>query len=86
MISAPAGTKLVRRFWTNNRILRYQRLNTHMFTDTMESKITSKWQNKYAQVFVVPPAWVQAYPMRRKSEAHILVTAQIWSAYQDDHG
>jgi hypothetical protein len=52
----------------------------------MESKITSKWQNKYAQVFVVPPAWVQAYPMRRKSEAHILVTAQIWSAYQDDHG
>jgi hypothetical protein len=36
----------------------------------MESKITSKPQNKYAQVFVVPPVWVEAYPMRRKSEAH----------------
>jgi hypothetical protein len=72
MIRAPAGTKLVRRFRTNDRMLRYWRLvNTHMFTDTMESKITSKWQNKYAQVFVVvPPAWVEAYPMRRKSQAH----------------
>jgi hypothetical protein len=42
MIRAPAGTKLVRRFLTNDRMLRYRRLNTHMFTDTMESKITSK--------------------------------------------
>jgi hypothetical protein len=70
MIRAPAGTKLVRRFRTNDRMLRYRRLNMHMFTDTMESKITLKRQNKYAQVFVVPPAWVEAFPMRRKSEAH----------------
>jgi hypothetical protein len=42
MIRAPTGTKLVRRFRTNDRMLRYRRLNTHMFTDTMESKITSK--------------------------------------------
>jgi hypothetical protein len=47
------SAKLVRRFRTNDRMLRYWRLNTHM-----ESKITSKLQNKYA------------YPMRRKSEAH----------------
>jgi hypothetical protein len=41
-----------------------------MFTDTIESKITSKWQNKYAQVFVVLPAWVEAYRIRRMAEAH----------------
>jgi hypothetical protein len=63
MIRALAGTKLVRRFWTNDQMLRYWRLKTHMFTDTMESKITSKWQNKYMQVFVVPLAWFEAYPL-----------------------
>jgi hypothetical protein len=40
MIRAPAGTKLVSRFQTNDWMLRYRRLYTHMFTDTMESKIT----------------------------------------------
>jgi hypothetical protein len=71
MIRAPDGTKLlVRRFRTNDRMNHYRRLNTHMFTDTMESKITSTQQNKYAQVFVVPPAWAEAYQMQRKAEAH----------------
>jgi hypothetical protein len=70
MIRAPAGTKLVRRFRTNDQMLCYPRLNTHIFIDTMESKITSKQQNKYAKVFVVPPAWFEAYPMSRKSKAH----------------
>jgi hypothetical protein len=41
-----------------------------MFTDTMEAGTLSKRQNKYAQVFVVPPNWTKVYTMRTKGEAH----------------
>ena len=61
---------LTRRFRTNDRMLRYNRLNTNMFTDTLESGTLSKRQNKYAQVFCVPPHWTKAYAMPKKSDAH----------------
>ena len=61
---------LTRRFKTNDRMLRYNRLNCTMFTDTLQSSVLSRRQNKYAQVYCVPPNWTKAYAMSAKSEAH----------------
>ena len=61
---------LTRRFKTNDRMLRYNRLNTTMFTDTAEAGTLSRRQNKYVQVYVVPPNWTKAYAMRTKGDAH----------------
>jgi hypothetical protein len=63
-------TTITRRFKTNDRMLRYNRLNTNMFTDTIESGTMSRKQNKFAQVFVIPPNWTKLYSMRTKGEAH----------------
>ena len=62
---------LSRRFRTNDRQLRYRRLSHDMFTDTLESKVTS-WhrKNRYAQVFATRFGWVRVFPMRTKSAAH----------------
>ena len=61
---------LTQRFKTNDRMLRYNRLNTNMFTDTLESGTLSRRQNKYAQVFVIPPNWTKVFPMKTKGDAH----------------
>jgi hypothetical protein len=61
---------LTRRFRTNDRMLRYQRLRTTMFTDTLEAGTLSRRQNRYAQVFVIPPNWTKVYSMKNKSDAH----------------
>ena len=62
---------LSRRFRTNDRQLRYRRLSHYMFTDTLESRVTSWFcQNKYAQVFATRFGWVRVYPMKKKSDAH----------------
>ena len=70
---------LSRRFKTNDRQLRYRRLPHNVFTDTMQSSVTS-WhrRNKYAQIFCTRFGWSRAYPMRLKSEAHegLLLMAQ----------
>jgi hypothetical protein len=44
---------LTKRYNTNARQLRYRRLPVTMFTDTMYSTITSRQQNKAAQIFVL---------------------------------
>ena len=55
----------------NDRQLRYRRLSHYMFTDTLESRVTSWFcQNKYAQVFATRFGWVRVYPMKKKSDAH----------------
>jgi hypothetical protein len=41
-----------------------------MFTDTLEAGVMSKRQNKFAQVFVVPPNWTKVYAMKTKGDAH----------------
>jgi hypothetical protein len=65
---------LIRRFKTNDRMLRYNRLALTMFTDTLKADSESYRQNKYAQVFAVPPAWIRAYAMPKKSDAHEAVS------------
>ncbi|KAG7369935.1 hypothetical protein IV203_027685 [Nitzschia inconspicua] len=61
---------MVQRFKTNDRMFRYNWLTSNMFTDTLESGLKSVQQNKYAQIFVVPPNWTKAYAMKRKGDAH----------------
>jgi hypothetical protein len=63
-------TVLTRRFKTNDRMLRYNRLDAKMFTDTLEAGTLSRRQNKYAQAYVIPPNWTKAYSMRKKNDAH----------------
>jgi len=62
---------LSRRFQTNDRQLRYQRLSCEVFTDTMQASTVS-WQrqNKFAQVFTTQFGWTRAFPMKKKSDAH----------------
>ena len=61
---------LSRRFRTNDRQLRYRRLRTDLYSDTLESSTTSKRGNKYAQVFGTNFGWARAFPMPKKSDAH----------------
>jgi hypothetical protein len=62
---------LSRRFRTNDRMLRYRRIQHNMFTDTLQAKSES-WmrKNNYAQVFRTKFGWTRVYPMRKKSDAH----------------
>jgi hypothetical protein len=68
---------LIRRFKTNDRMLRYNRLALTMFTDTLKADSESYRQNRYAQVFAVPPAWIGAYAMSKKSDAHEAVSDRL---------
>jgi hypothetical protein len=61
---------LSRRFRTNDRQLRYRRLRSDVFTDTLITNVISKRMNRYAQVFVTSYGWCRVFPMRKKSDAH----------------
>ena len=47
-ITMKVDSKLTRRFRSNDRQLRYKRLNTVIFTDTMKSIVKTKSKNEYA--------------------------------------
>ena len=61
---------LSRRFRTNDRQLRYRRLRSDIFGDTLIANSKSRRGNKYAQVFGTSYGWSRVFPMRLKSEAH----------------
>ena len=62
--------ELSRRFSTNDRMLRYKRINSRFFTDTffVTSKAVSSRGNKCAQIFVSDMGYVAIYPMKSKGE------------------
>jgi len=70
VIRSVAHPSLSRRFRSNDRQLRYRRINAEMFTDTGEANIISKRGNKYTQFFSLPYGWVRAFSMPKKSSAH----------------
>jgi hypothetical protein len=41
-----------------------------MFTNTLESAVTSKKGNKYAQVFGMPNGWTHIFRMKKLSQVH----------------
>ena len=54
----------------NDRHLRYCRLATDIYADTLVSKHKSKCGNLYAQVFATKFGWCRVFLMQRKSDAH----------------
>lgn len=62
---------LSRRYRSNDRQLRYRRLNLTLFTDTMKASVkAAHGLFKYAQVFCARNGWIRAYPMKTKGQAH----------------
>jgi len=66
---------LTRRFPTNDRMLRYDRLPHTVFTDTMKAGITSKSGNLHAQAYCTSYSWSRMHPMALKSQAHETLSA-----------
>ena len=65
-----ADNTLSRNFSTNDRMLRYRRINSTFYTDTMfaTSKAKSTRGNKCCQVFVSDKGFVAVYPMKTPSQ------------------
>ena len=69
-IRSSANPSIARRFRTNDRQLRYNRLNTDLFTDTMFSTVKSSRGNTCGQVYSNDLEWTRFFPMTSKSMAH----------------
>ena len=64
-----AENSLSRNFSTNDRMLRYRRIQSCFYTDTMFSlKVKSTRGNKCCQVFVSDRSFVAVYPMKSQEE------------------
>ena len=59
---------LDRRFKTNDKMLRYSRLNTNMYTDTMFASKTSLRGNTCGQVYTNDIDFTRFYPMKDRKE------------------
>jgi hypothetical protein len=76
LVTTQRGTRTVAypsmdaRFRTNDRQLRYRRLKTALYTDTMFASTVSTRGNTCAQIFVNDLEWVRSFPMARKGDAH----------------
>ena len=66
-----------RNFSTNDRMLRYKRINTHFFTDTFQAKMkcTSLRGYQYCQLFVSDKGFIFVVFMRKKSEFPLALKA-----------
>ena len=65
----PEENSMSRNFSTNDRMLRYRRLNSVFFTDALvATSCKSTRGNKYAQVFVSDKGFVAVYPMKSQNE------------------
>jgi hypothetical protein len=59
------------RFRTNDRqLLRYRRLSTALYTDTMFASVASRRGSTCAQIFVNHLEWCRAYLLKTKGNAH----------------
>ena len=61
---------IMRRFPTNDRMLRYSRLPHPLFTDTLLAVTASQRGHKLAQVFATSYGWSRTIPMTKKSDTH----------------
>ena len=65
-----ANPAISRRYKTNDRMLRYNRIPHVVFTDTLKASVKSKRQNTHAQMYCTDFGWTRAYPIRKEAEAH----------------
>ena len=66
-----ADNDLSRHFSTNDRMLRYRRIDSQFYTDTLLTKGangTSSRGNTYCQVFVSDKGYIAVYPMKKRSD------------------
>ena len=68
----PNEGSLSKRFSTNDRMLRYRRIQSYFFTDTMFVTSAAKSTRGYTmlQVFVSDVGFLAVYPMEKKSDFH----------------
>ena len=59
-----------RRYPTNDRMMRYDRLPHTVFTDTLKAGTKSKRGNLYGQAYGTSFGWARCHPMKLKSCAH----------------
>ena len=66
---------LNKRYSNNDRMLRYNRMLTDLFTDTMFATKSATSLRGYtcAQVFATPFGWAQVVLLKHKSEVHLAV-------------
>ena len=64
-----SNPSIMRRFPTNDRMMRYNRLPHPMFTDTLLAGTVSQRGHKFAQVFATSYGWSRTIPMTKKSDA-----------------
>ena len=64
-----ANPSIMRRFLTNYRMMRYNRLPHPMFTDTLLASTASQRGHKFAQVFATSYGWSRTIPMTKKSDS-----------------
>ena len=70
-----ANPTLSQRFRTNNRQLRYWRLNNNMFTDTFFYSVNSKLGNTCDHIYCNDLRWTRIHPIKSMPEAkHSLST------------
>ena len=63
-----SDNSLSQHFSTNDRMLRYRRINSVFFTDTLLSQTTPLTrENKYAQLYVSDKGFVMIHPMKLQS-------------------
>ena len=65
---------LAQRYRTNDRMFRYKRLSTDIFTDTMLVRIQSHHGNTCAQVYAHRNTWCKMYPIKTKVEVQYLLS------------
>ena len=61
---------LYRRYPTNDRMMRYNRLPHSLFSGTMKSGAVSKRGNKYGQAYCTQYWWARCHSTKMKSEAY----------------
>ena len=69
-IRTVANPSISRRFRTNDRQLRYNRLRADVFTDTLKAKTKSYRGNHYAQAYGTSFKWARCHAMQTRSQAH----------------
>ena len=69
-VGSVANPSIERCLWTNDRQLRYRRLNTNLYTYTMFSNTPSTRGNTGGQIYTNDMDWTRFYPMKSKSQAH----------------
>jgi hypothetical protein len=65
------NTTAGRHLRNTNQQLKYRQLNAKIYTDTMFAHHNSLQGNTMAQIYATDFGWVTAYPIAKKSDAHL---------------